>query len=73
MILPSKPIMEYEEARKVVDFHKDSMDGNQKGDPEKAATALIQVASAEDPPLHLFLGTDAYEVAVKKSLPCKKN
>lgn len=72
MILPSKPIMEYEEARKVVDFHKDSMDGNQKGDPEKAATALIQVASAENPPLHLFLGTDAYEVASEKIASLEK-
>ena len=72
MILPSKPIEEYEEARKVVDFHKNSMDGNQKGDPEKAVAALIQVASAENPPLHLFLGTDAYEVASEKIASLQK-
>jgi NAD(P)-dependent dehydrogenase (short-subunit alcohol dehydrogenase family) len=35
-------------------------DGNQPGDPAKAASALLALASAETPPLRLVLGSDAY-------------
>ena len=40
--------------------------GNQPGDPEKAVAALIQLASVENPPMHLFLGQDAYDMAYVK-------
>lgn len=35
-------------------------DGNQPGDPDRAAKAIIAVASADTPPLRLVLGRDAY-------------
>lgn len=35
-------------------------DGQQPGDPEKAAAAIIKVAGEKNPPLHLLLGGDAY-------------
>jgi NAD(P)-dependent dehydrogenase (short-subunit alcohol dehydrogenase family) len=35
-------------------------DGRQPGDPERAARAILAVASAERPPLRLVLGRDAY-------------
>ncbi|HTD40518.1 MAG TPA: oxidoreductase [Mucilaginibacter sp.] len=35
-------------------------DGQQPGDPEKAAAAIIKIAGEENPPLHLLLGGDAY-------------
>lgn len=35
-------------------------------DPAKAATALIQIAGEANPPLHLILGEDAYELANDK-------
>jgi len=35
------------------------MDGNQLGDPELAANAIINIVNAPQPPLHLLLGTDA--------------
>ncbi|MES2268603.1 MAG: SDR family NAD(P)-dependent oxidoreductase [Bacteroidota bacterium] len=38
--------------------------GQQAGDPEKAATAIINVAYDENPPLHLLLGADAYDRAM---------
>lgn len=38
--------------------------GQQAGDPEKAATAIINVAYDESPPLHLLLGADAYDRAM---------
>lgn len=59
-------ISDYVEARQSDDFHQNQMDGNQIGDPEKAAQALIRIASEENPPLHLFLGSDAYEKAFEK-------
>jgi NAD(P)-dependent dehydrogenase (short-subunit alcohol dehydrogenase family) len=37
--------------------------GSQKGDPAKAAQAMLQVAAMEEPPLRLLLGSDAYELA----------
>lgn len=40
------------------------MDGQQAGDPEKAAAAIIGVAYQDNPPLHLLLGNDAYERAM---------
>ena len=36
-----------------------AVDGNQPGDPAKAAAAIIAVLAAEHPPLHLPLGSDA--------------
>ena len=35
-------------------------DGQQPGDPEKAASAIIRVVGEENPPVHLLLGGDAY-------------
>ncbi|WP_158811315.1 oxidoreductase [Beijerinckia sp. L45] len=35
-------------------------DGNQPGDPARAAQAIILVVSSDDPPLRLVLGSDAY-------------
>lgn len=35
--------------------------GSQKGDPQKAVEAMITVVDADDPPLHLILGSVAFE------------
>ncbi len=43
-----------------------SMDGSQAGDPVKAAAALIELAEMPEPPVRLFLGTDAYNRAKAK-------
>ncbi len=42
------------------------MDGKQLGDPDKAAAAFITVAENPDPPVRLFLGSDAYDRAKAK-------
>jgi NAD(P)-dependent dehydrogenase (short-subunit alcohol dehydrogenase family) len=39
----------------------ESEDGNQVGDPAKAASAIIEALDADDPPLRLALGADAVE------------
>ena len=41
-------------------------DGKQPGDPEKAAEIFIELAKNEQPPLHLYLGEDAYNRASGK-------
>ena len=41
-------------------------DGRQPGDPEKASMILIALAESEQPPLHLYLGQDAYNRALRK-------
>ncbi len=46
---------------KLRDLFKGNYSGNQKGDPEKAANAIMMIAAQEKPPLHLALGNDALE------------
>lgn len=66
LVVPEKPIEAYKEVRESQAFHQNIMDGNQIGDPDKAALAMIQIAETKNPPLHLFLGTDAYDLAHNK-------
>lgn len=40
--------------------------GKQPGDPDKAAEILIQISEEHQPPLHLYLGQDAYKRASEK-------
>jgi len=40
--------------------------GNQAGDPARAAEAIIKAVTSENPPLHLLLGKFAYEAATTK-------
>lgn len=63
---PAHTIDAYEAVRSSMTFHQSQMDGNQQGDPDKAADVMIKVAESENPPLHLFLGQDAYDIAYQK-------
>jgi NAD(P)-dependent dehydrogenase (short-subunit alcohol dehydrogenase family) len=60
---PKQPIAAYQSIRDSQAQHEEQINGNQPGDPVKAAEVLIQVSEAENPPLHLFLGEDAYQMA----------
>jgi NAD(P)-dependent dehydrogenase (short-subunit alcohol dehydrogenase family) len=64
--LPQAPIAEYKEARQLEVIHEKEIIGNQPGDPDRAATALIQVFKSQVRPLHLFLGTDAFKMGLSK-------
>jgi NAD(P)-dependent dehydrogenase (short-subunit alcohol dehydrogenase family) len=64
--VPVKPIEEYKLVRESQSTHQFNINGKQMGDPEKAASVLIEVAEMEEAPLHLFLGADAYEFAEQK-------
>ncbi len=63
---PKQPIAAYQAVRESQALHEEQINGNQPGDPEKAAAVLIEVSEAENPPLHLFLGEDAYQGAEQK-------
>jgi NAD(P)-dependent dehydrogenase (short-subunit alcohol dehydrogenase family) len=43
-----------------------AMAGSQIGDPDKAAAAILELVDAENPPLHLLLGSDALRRAREK-------
>ena len=53
------PIDDYKEIKEARQLYL-KRDGQQPGDPEKAAAAIIKIAGEENPPLHLLLGGDAY-------------
>ena len=52
---------------KTARFQRD-FNGKQPGDPARAAAALLRLASAEEPPLRIVLGSDAYDSAEKNDL-----
>jgi NAD(P)-dependent dehydrogenase (short-subunit alcohol dehydrogenase family) len=60
------PIQAYQAVRDIEALHQNSINGNQQGDPEKGAAVIINAAEAGQPPLHLFLGQDAYDLAFQK-------
>jgi len=66
LTLPQHPIADYTLARKIESAHENQINGNQPGDPEKAAKVLITVAESNNVPVHLFLGQDAYDMAKVK-------
>jgi len=63
--LPEQPIDAYEDIRATHKRYK-AMHGQQGGDPDKAATVMIAAGFNPNPPVHLFLGTDAYNRAITK-------
>lgn len=62
----SQLIADYTSAKNSMDAHKNSIAGNQPGDPDKAAIAVIKVAQDQNPPLHFFMGTDSFNLAHAK-------
>lgn len=60
---PESPIAAYSAARNLEAMHFDEIDGNQLNDPEKAAEVMIELSEMEQPPVHFFMGADAYQYA----------
>ncbi|MCP2028742.1 NAD(P)-dependent dehydrogenase (short-subunit alcohol dehydrogenase family) [Flavobacterium sp. HSC-32F16] len=72
LLLPQNPIADYKEVRQSESAHKDDINQNQPGDPVKLAEALIKASQDQNPPLHLFLGEDAYNMANQKIASVQK-
>jgi NAD(P)-dependent dehydrogenase (short-subunit alcohol dehydrogenase family) len=66
MKVPANPIADYFESQQSMKQHTEVINRHQPGDPEKAAEAMIKVAEENQPPVHLFLGSDAYGMAHQK-------
>lgn len=66
VVTPKTQLDAYESVRESERQHQESINGNQPGDPEKGVALIIEAAFAEKPPLHLFLGQDAYDMAYVK-------
>jgi NAD(P)-dependent dehydrogenase (short-subunit alcohol dehydrogenase family) len=64
--IPKTEIEEYTAARQLQTAHEKDINGNQPGDPDKAALAMIELVEMEKPPVHLVLGSDAFQIAGKK-------
>ncbi|WP_316800400.1 SDR family NAD(P)-dependent oxidoreductase [Pedobacter frigidisoli] len=71
LLLAKNPIEAYDDVRKMHAKYL-QMNGAQAGDPEKAAAAMISLASMPHPPLHLLLGNDAFQRAGTKIDTLKK-
>lgn len=65
LVLSEKKIDDYKEIRDSHERYK-GMNGNQQGDPDKAAQVFIDLAESEEPPARLYLGSDAYRRASSK-------
>lgn len=63
---PRNPIAGYVSVRKNEEMAKQQMDGQQMGDPEKAASLLIKISQLDEPPLHFFMGEDVFQAANAK-------
>jgi NAD(P)-dependent dehydrogenase (short-subunit alcohol dehydrogenase family) len=63
---PANPIDAYQSVRESQQAHQEQINGNQPGDPEKAVAILIRLADEPNPPMHLFLGQDAFDTATDK-------
>jgi NAD(P)-dependent dehydrogenase (short-subunit alcohol dehydrogenase family) len=66
LAVPTNEIEEYKLVRETQQAHTQSINHNQAGDPAKAATVMIEIAEQKQPPLHVFLGKDAYQLADAK-------
>jgi NAD(P)-dependent dehydrogenase (short-subunit alcohol dehydrogenase family) len=70
---PKNEIAEYTAVRNAQNLHVNEYNGQQAGDPDKAADVMIRVAGMQQPPVHLFLGADAYQFADAKIDLVKKD
>jgi len=63
-LIPTK-IEGYEAVKNTQDRYLSS-DGKQAGNPDRVAEIFMELAESPEPPLHMFLGKDAYNRASKK-------
>jgi NAD(P)-dependent dehydrogenase (short-subunit alcohol dehydrogenase family) len=59
MVRTERSIPDYDELMGPVREHRMKAHGNQLGDPQKAADAVLTVIESAEPPAHLLLGSDA--------------
>ncbi|THU41482.1 SDR family oxidoreductase [Niastella caeni] len=71
--VPKNEIADYKLVREIQQVHQNDYNHNQIGDPDKAAAVMIAVAEQAAPPIHVFLGKDAYQLADAKMRALKQD
>ena len=54
---------DYDSTVGAMNRYRRAVDGQQPGDPARAAAAILEVVSLDQPPLRLLLGSDAVRIA----------
>ncbi|GAB2792689.1 NAD(P)-dependent dehydrogenase (short-subunit alcohol dehydrogenase family) [Hymenobacter luteus] len=70
---PQHALAAYQSVRESQAAHEQQTNGNQPGDPEKAAATLLQLSKAAQQLVHLFLGADVYQMAEQKITTVQHN
>ncbi|PWI19370.1 short-chain dehydrogenase/reductase [Streptomyces sp. Act143] len=65
MVRAPRTVPDYDEVFGPVRAARQARDGNQTGDPARAAQAVLRVLDSEKPPLHLVLGADALRLVAE--------
>ena len=66
LIRKERSIADYDDVFDPVRKRRQDMSGKQTGDPKKAAAAMLTLIEAENPPMHLLLGSDALRLVREK-------
>jgi short-subunit dehydrogenase len=61
--VPENSIKEYTAIQEEKRKHKEDIPGNQIGDPQKIAEAIISLSKSSEPPVRILLGSDALQFA----------
>jgi hypothetical protein len=61
-----RSIADYDQVMNPIRSARQAKSGHQPGDSDKAAQALLRLIEAENPPVRLFLGEDAFGVVEQK-------
>ena len=65
LMVASNKIPEYNTAKMEAWMHE--MDGKQQGDPKKLVKLFVDITEEKNPPLHLILAPDAYQIKIEKA------
>ena len=66
MVRSERKIADYDAIFDPIREARKSRSGQQPGDPAKAATAIVRLLTSTEPPLHLLLGSDAFDFVQKE-------
>ncbi|QVN22988.1 SDR family oxidoreductase [Burkholderia pyrrocinia] len=73
LAVAKRQIDEYTEAKASLDLHLGTLHGRQAGDPDKLAMLIMQAVEVAEPPLHLFAGKIANELAAQKAAAVQRD
>ncbi|WP_408230392.1 oxidoreductase [Paraburkholderia dipogonis] len=66
MVRAGRSIADYDALFDPIREAREAKSGKQAGDPHKAAQALLEIVAAANPPAHLLLGNDAFDLVKTK-------